>query len=156
MDVRTALRNARALLHVHGLDAQGWTVALDNGKHRAGACHYGKRVITLSRYLTEMHSEAEVANTVFHEVAHAMTPGHHHDAVWAATCRRLGGDGKRTHSAEVVKGRYEGTCPACGRKSYRHRMSKAIKLGASCGKCNPHKFDARFRLSWVDRGLQMR
>lgn len=153
MNVAKALRDARALLAVHGL--RGWTVALDNGKRRAGACHYSKRTITLSRYLTEMHSEDEVRNTILHEIAHALCPGQGHNHVWRRMCLSIGGNGKAYHNAAVVQGRYEGTCPN-GHKSYRHRMTRGVKAGASCGKCNPHRFDERYRLVWVDRGLQVR
>ena len=69
MDVMAALGLARALLREHVLT--GWRVSLDRAKTRAGACHFGSRTITLSRPLTRLHSEAEVRDTILHEIAHA-------------------------------------------------------------------------------------
>jgi len=146
-----ALRQARALMHLHGLE--GWTVKLDNAKARYGQCCHDTKQISLSRYLTAVRTEAEVYNTVLHEIAHALTPRHRHDAVWQRKFIALGGDGK-THSdlkpeaRASLPYRYVGTCPN-GHTSGRHKMSKGIKAGASCGQCS-RNYDARYVLKWVD------
>ena len=69
MEAREALRLARALLREHGLE--DWQVTLDRAKTRAGSCRFHTRTITLSRALTELHSEAEVRETILHEIAAA-------------------------------------------------------------------------------------
>ena len=101
-----------------------------NAKRRFGSCsyrtnratneHYGY-VITISYPLANLNTWEEVRKTVLHEIAHANTPGHHHDRVWQRECIRLGGDGQRCYTNEenggVVKSvqkTWIGTCPICG------------------------------------------
>lgn len=153
MNVNEAVRNARALLAVHGL--HGWKVKLDRSVKRAGYCDYRLRVISLSHPLTELWPEHQVRDTVLHEIAHALAgPAAGHGPEWVRLALSIGcnGDAKYKTTADTppVPFRYVGTCPGCGRKSGRHKMSKAIKLGASCGHCAPKVFDARYRLVWVD------
>lgn len=155
MDIRTAVTHANALMEIHGLKQRGWRLVLDNAKTRAGQTQYSTKTISLSRPMTKARDAQTVRNTILHEIAHALTPGHGHDRVWRAQHIALGGTGERCTSGESVKGRYEGTCPN-GHKRYRHRLSKAITAGASCGVCNPHKFDERYRLVWVDTALATR
>jgi MoaA/NifB/PqqE/SkfB family radical SAM enzyme len=154
MDIRTAVVHANAMMELHGLKAKGWALSLDNAKNRAGRCNYSTKTISLSRPLIQARDAAEVRNTVLHEIAHALTPGRGHDAVWRNKFITIGGDGKTRHST-VLPGRYKGTCPN-GHVSYRHRMTKAVRAGASCGKCSPHKYDARYRLVWVDTASTVR
>ena len=87
MDLGDAYRMGTELLRQHGLD--GWTLAFDGAKRRAGVCRYDVRVIGLSAPLTRLHARDEVRETVLHEVAHALVgPRHGHDAVWVAQCPR--------------------------------------------------------------------
>src|SRR5690606_5988298 len=105
----------------HGLDA--WTFAFDRARVRAGACHFRDRRITLSRAITEVQDEAEVRETVLHEVAHALVgPRHGHDAVWRRTARSIGATGERCYAVDqpVVPGRWQGRC-AAGHVVHRHR-----------------------------------
>lgn len=148
MDINKAKANARALLMVHGL--RGWTVVVDNAKRRAGQCDYRKREISLSRPVITAMTEEETRLVVLHEIAHALTgPGHGHDGVWRRMCINIGGDGKRCHTT-TIEGRYMGTCPN-GHVAYKHRMSKAISDGSSCGKCTRVRgYNARFAITWVD------
>lgn len=156
MHTRQAVREATALLELHGLYRQGWRVVLDNARRRAGQCNYRERVIKLSRYLTEARTPEQVRDTVLHEIAHALTPGHGHDGVWQRKCLSIGGNGQRCHDTELP-GRYVGTCPN-NHKTYRHRMSKAIRIGSSCGKCSGGVggYQARYALTWVDTGVVYR
>lgn len=148
MDAREALSLGRRLLREHGLD--GWQLTFDRAKTRAGACHFGRRTITLSRALTLLHSEAEVRETLLHEIAHALVgPGHGHDAVWRAQARRIGSTGARCidPGAPRVKGDWQGTCPA-GHVINRHRGPKAP---VSCASCAP-VFRPEHLLTWTYRG----
>ncbi|QLF84648.1 SprT-like protease [Mycobacterium phage Gail] len=97
-----ARRIAQNLLVEHGLAAFGWKVGFDHAKKRAGQCNYRTQTISLSRYVMAQRSYAETMNTITHEVAHALTQGHHHDAVWARKHRELGGDGKRCYTREGI------------------------------------------------------
>lgn len=116
----------------HGL--QAWAFAFDRARVRAGACHFGDRRITLSRALTAAHDEAEVRETVLHEVAHALVgPGHGHDRVWRAQAVAIGASGQRCYSAQepVVPGRWQGRCVA-GHVVHRHRRPDRLLLCARC------------------------
>lgn len=149
MDIYKALSEARTLMNAHGLTDRGWTLKVDRAKARAGRCNYSTRTISLSATLIRIRDESAVHNTILHEIAHALTPGHHHDAVWRRQHVALGGNGQRCTDGTTAPARYIGTCPK-GHTSKRHRFSKAIKLGTSCGVCNPARFDERYRLVWVD------
>lgn len=122
MDTRQALIKHLALdlLHEHGLAQQGWTFVWDSGKRRAGACHYQTKTISGSRYILPMASDEEVRETLLHEIAHALTPGHNHDSVWRRKLIAIGGTGARTHRMETVKGRYDLVCEHCGVIDNRH------------------------------------
>ena len=79
----------------HGLVELGWKVNWDDAKKRFGYCSVGKKVISLSRPLTEANPESEVVDTILHEIAHALASLEHqddcgHDERWKAICRRIG------------------------------------------------------------------
>jgi predicted SprT family Zn-dependent metalloprotease len=148
VDPRAALDLARALLLEHGL--HDWSAALDRAKTRAGACRFGRRQITLSAALTRLHSEAEVRDTILHEVAHALAgPGHGHDEVWRAIALRIGCSGLRVvpPDAPRVEGPWRGTCPR-GHVRHRHRRPQRP---LSCGTCS-RTFDVHHLLEWTHHG----
>jgi hypothetical protein len=152
MDPSAALALAASLLAEHGL--HDWTVTLDRARTRAGACRFARRQVSLSAPLTRLHSEAEVRDTILHEVAHALVgPGHQHDEVWRATALRIGGSGQRCvpPDAPRVAGDWVGRCPA-GHERHRHRRPQRPQ---SCARCRP-TFDARHLLSWTYRGRTVR
>lgn len=149
MDIYKAIATARELMDRHGLTDRGWTLKLDRAKTRNGRCSYTTRTIQLSQPLIKSRAEEDVINTILHEIAHALTgPGHGHDAVWRRQHIAIGGNGKRCTGGEGVSGRYVGTCPK-GHKRTRHRMSKAITVGASCGVCDS-RFNPNYLLVWID------
>ncbi len=132
MELGRAARMARETMDEHGLD--GWTFAFDRARVRAGACHFRDRRITLSRAITAAQDEAEVQETVLHEVAHALVgPRHGHDAVWRRTARSIGATGERCYSVDqpVVPGRWQGRC-AAGHVVHRHRRPERLLLCARC------------------------
>jgi predicted SprT family Zn-dependent metalloprotease len=75
-----------------------WTFAWIDHKTTYGMCHYRKREIQLSRVLTEVVSEAEVEDTILHEIAHALTPGCGHGRMWKMMARALGANPKSTRA----------------------------------------------------------
>jgi predicted SprT family Zn-dependent metalloprotease len=148
MDRRDALAMAEKLLQEHGL--AGWRVQLDNAKRRAGVCRFTDRTIGLSGPITELHGEAEVRDTVLHEIAHALVgPEHGHDAVWRATALRIGCSGSRCVDAESprVAGPWVGVCPA-GHVKDRHRRPERVM---SCGTCS-RTFSVDHVYEWSYRG----
>lgn len=148
MDLDEAARMARGLLDDHGL--RDWTLVFDRAKRRAGICRPHQRQIGLSGPLTRLHDEAEVRDTVLHEVAHALVgPRHGHDAVWRATALRIGCSGRRCSDpdAPTIEGDWAGTCPA-GHRVTRHRRPTRP---ASCTRCS-RTFSPEHLLSWTHRG----
>jgi hypothetical protein len=65
-------------------------VSLDSRFQYLGLCSYKDKTIILNAHHIDLHDEREVTNTIKHEVAHALTPGHAHDEVWAAKAREIG------------------------------------------------------------------
>jgi len=148
VNLNDARRLATALMAEHGLD--GWTLVLDTAKTRAGVCRADRKQLGLSRHLTALHSEAEVTETVLHEIAHALVgPGHGHDAVWRAAARRIGCTGRRCVPADAprVEGSWVGVCPA-GHRRTAHRRPVRVR---SCAECSP-VFDPGAVFVWTHRG----
>ena len=151
MQVATALATGRRLLREHGLD--DWTIVADRAKTRAGVCRFGTRQIGISAPLTLLHTEAEVLDTILHEIAHALVgPQHGHDAVWRARARAIGCSGERCVSADSprVPGDWVGQCPA-GHEKTRHRAPTRLM---SCGQCS-RRFDSQHLFAWSFRGRPM-
>lgn len=149
MDRSTLVKTTRRLMHEHGLT--DWKVEVMHSKHTAGRCSYGARTIEMSLPCAEARSEAETINTILHEIAHALTPGHKHDWVWRAKLLELGGDGRTRWNNEDARKQmalWVGVCPS-GHESYRNARS-AKMTQVSCGKCS-RRFDARFALTWTNR-----
>jgi len=139
---------ARALMAAHGL--RDWTLVFDRAKRRAGICRYDRRQIGLSAPLTLLHDEADVRDTVLHEIAHALVGARHgHDAVWRATARRIGCSGERCVSREApeLEGAWVGEC-AAGHRVTRHRRPDRP---AACRQCGP-SFDLAHLLTWTHHG----
>lgn len=116
------------LLTDHGLYQQGWRFRWDNARRRAGACHYADLDISGSRHLLPPASDAEIRETLLHEIAHALTRKHGHGPVWKAKLIEIGGGGARTHQLETVKGRYDVVCERCGIVGDNHRSSREWRL----------------------------
>jgi predicted SprT family Zn-dependent metalloprotease len=148
MDLHQAFGMAEELVARHGLD--GWRVEFDAAKRRAGICRFHERVIGLSAPLTRLHSEAEVRDTVLHEIAHALVgPKHGHDRVWHETALRLGSSGRRCVDADSprVLGAWVGVCPA-GHVKDRHRRPERVM---SCAVCQ-RTFSLDHVFEWTYRG----
>lgn len=121
----------------------GWSFSFNNRKSSFGVCSYRKKTIELSSYLVVGMTDKAIFETIIHEIAHALTPGHGHDYVWVRKCVELGGDGKRCGDYNKFDGgkktqdevyskisKYTLTCPCCGNKSYLNRKPKR---SYSCG-----------------------
>ena len=80
---------ARALMDEHGLDA--WTFAFLEAERRLGDCHFQERVIRVGRAHALDASEAEIRDTILHEIAHALAgPEARHGPEWKAHAKRIG------------------------------------------------------------------
>ena len=148
MDLTDAVTLAERTLAQHGL--RDWSVQLDGAKRRAGVCHFGRRVIGLSAPLTRLHDEAEVRDTILHEVAHALAgPRHGHDARWRRIAEEIGCSGERCVPADAprVEPAWLGICPA-GHTVGRHRRPERV---TSCSQCS-RAFDLAHLLTWTHQG----
>lgn len=148
MDTRDALTLARQLLDQHGLTH--WTVQLDSAKTRAGICRYRERSIGLSAPLTRLHADAEVRDTILHEVAHALAgPRAKHGPEWRRVARSIGCTAQRCVSQDSprIDGAWVGTCPA-GHRTTRHRAPARV---TTCSRCSS-RFDLRHLIAWTHHG----
>jgi predicted SprT family Zn-dependent metalloprotease len=148
VEIGEARRLAHGLMRRHGLT--GWRLVFDHAKTRAGICRAHPREIGLSRVLTALHSEAEVRETILHEIAHALVgPEHGHDAVWQHQARLIGCTARRCVSSDAPRpsGPWVGTCPS-GHTMSRHRQPVRVQ---SCGECS-RGFNPAFLLDWTWNG----
>ncbi|MFL5331648.1 MAG: SprT-like domain-containing protein [Geminicoccaceae bacterium] len=116
---------AQALLERHGLD--DWSFAFDRAKRRGGACHFVRRQITVAAGFAATADEAEIEDTLLHEIAHALVGRrHHHDPVWQAKAREIGCSARRCHSVSFSEptliARCANGCFAVGRHRSRRNM----------------------------------
>ena len=83
------LNLARTEMDKHGLVE--WKLDLDHAKVRAGACFFIEKKISFSRNFIKNSNEAEIYDTILHEIAHALVgPKHGHDVVWKKMAKKLG------------------------------------------------------------------
>jgi hypothetical protein len=148
MDLEAAWELARELMDEHGL--RGWRLELDRAKRRAGICRHHQKVIGLSAPLTRLHPEAEVRDTILHEIAHAIAgPQAGHGPKWAAVARRIGSSAQRCVSddAPAVPGAWVGICPQ-GHTADRHRRPERVLL---CTLCRSRPTQERI-FEWLHHG----
>jgi predicted SprT family Zn-dependent metalloprotease len=140
MDILAAQQLANELMELHGAKALGYRFAWNKRRRAAGICSYRRKTVELSWLLTQHANELEVKDTILHEIAHALTKGHNHDAVWVAKAKEIGCNGDRcynsenkpqTHEAYKMIAKYKGVCPN-GHESFKNRMPTRKH---SCGKC---------------------
>jgi len=146
MELKEAKSLALDLMFQHGIS--NWIFEFDNSKKRFGCCKYRSKTISLSKYLTLLNDKEKVKNTILHEIAHALTPGHHHNEVWVAKAKQIGCDGKRCYSEKdtiVVPGKYVAICPGCKTSHHTFRRSSRSQ---SCGYCSGGKYNPSFKLEF--------
>ena len=146
MNTITAETLALQLMDKHGLIAKGWSFSFDRAKRRFGVCKYASKHISLSRELTELNDEAQVTDTILHEIAHALAgsqAGHY--AKWRYTAMSIGAKPSRCYGEEVIKPEHKwvGTCPNCGRETKRMKRMQ-IACGVCCKKFNGGRYSDRY------------
>lgn len=142
MNTNDITKLAIDLISKHGL--HDWRFEYDRAKRRAGLCHYGKKVISLSSYYVEKNIDKldEITDTILHEIAHAIAgykAGHNY--LWKIVCERIGANPTRCYDSEVVempKGNWKAKCPVCEKEFHMHRRPKYNGL-RYCVACGPDK-----------------
>ena len=114
----------------HGL--LKWRFKFDHSTRRAGCCNYHDRLISISFDLVRNGSDADIRDTILHEIAHALVgKKHNHDAVWKAKAKEIGCSGERTHRLELAPPRYHVRCENhCWTHTAQRRNRRLI-----CRKC---------------------
>ena len=102
-------QQAVALLAEHGL--ADWCFEFDHATRRAGCCDYRHKRISLALQFARQARDAEITDTLLHEIAHALVgKKHNHDAVWRAKAQQLGSSGERCHDSRFCPPRYIIAC----------------------------------------------
>ena len=116
MELGTAVALTLNLLNEHNLLSQGWTAKLTRGSRRLGLCSYNKKVIKLARHHVMNGTDAEIMDTIRHEVAHALAgPFAKHGPEWKAWARKLGAN-PRSHTKNIsyeMPYKFILHCPVC-------------------------------------------
>jgi ribosomal protein L37AE/L43A len=155
MTTRQAVLLAEKMLKEHK-ELRNWKVTLNRRKGAFGVCNYRYNQIELSSLLIPETTDDSILNTIIHEIAHALTPGHHHNSVWRAKFIELGGDGRRCGGQDDFKNgsngkkefekktsKYTLTCPVCGKKTYMNRRPSRIY---ACGQ-HGRGFNIKYKLT---------
>ena len=110
-----------------------WSFQFDHATKRAGCCNYRERVISLAYGYARYATDEEIADTILHEIAHALVGQEHgHNQVWQAQAIALGCSGTRCHDVQFTRPRYIVTCKhACWVTTAERR-----KRGAVCRMCH--------------------
>lgn len=100
MELKDVERHARALMTLHGVGSLEF--GFDRAKRRIGATHVVTigtttlaKKITISKHYAVLLTPDELREVMLHEIAHALVPGHDHDAVWRAAARKIGSKATR-------------------------------------------------------------
>jgi predicted SprT family Zn-dependent metalloprotease len=137
MEFNAALKIARELIDAHGYAHV--PIKKDNSfKRIAGCCQTGFSVLyfTFSKRLVPLLSDADLRDTILHEIAHAKVGyGHGHDNAWKLAALAVGARPERCATqvmdAHAIGYKYVAACN-CGPIHGKQRMSyKRFK----CGRC---------------------
>ena len=136
MELEVARERTEKLMRQWGLD--GWRLEFDNAPVRAGVCYSYRRVIALSKPITELNEwEGMVENTALHEIAHALAdPKAGHGPQWKAMALKVGADPWRNYSPDMVvpPGTWQATCQCPGTTYHRQHRPHANRR-YRCPRC---------------------
>lgn len=125
------LSRTEGILRDNGLT--GWRAEASTGKRTIGLCMYSRKVICISKHHMENDSPEEVMDTIYHEVAHALTPGKGHGSVWRKTAISLGGTGDQYHThGEKYPSKWKTMC-INGHSPKIYRWNKRTLYVCKCG-----------------------
>ena len=141
MNIREAESLVYKYMAKHDLPDE-WLFRWQNKKGALGTCSYNNKEIRLSKWYVELNDEAEVRDTILHEIAHALSYERHgskgigHGRLWKSICREIGAIPRACSKGKLNKPqnhyKYVDTC--CGVTYRMHRLRKNTKY--SCPKCH--------------------
>ena len=114
---------------------KGWSLKKDHAKTRLGQCDHSKRIVSISTYFMRGKScrYAKVKDTILHEIAHVLTPGHGHDRMWKNMCVKIGASPRICATMDIPPRSWVMICNNCNwRKEY---YRKPVLHGRVCLKC---------------------
>lgn len=150
MNLSDAQDLAIDLMHQHGLrepenfGSTGshpfWIFRWIRSKNVFGRCSYGPVfAISLSCALVSLNPEADVRDTILHEIAHALVgPGHNHDIMWRIKAAEIGARPERCYQRSAITtppSRWLGRCPGCGVTIHRHKLKASLLIHATHTQC---------------------
>lgn len=128
----------------------GWRCKINNERESWGVCNYSRKTIYLSKFLIDLGTHAEIVQTIYHELAHALTEKYtSHGPEWLAQARELGYTGNATADRALpVKHKYIGHC-ANGHRFGMHRMRAESHSCSICEDAGLPLDDVE--ITWYDR-----
>ena len=139
MQLETAATLAHDLMTHFGL--ADWTLGFNRRKRSLGLCKYRQHQIELSTHFVAANDEAQVRETILHEIAHALAGEKAgHGPKWKAMCAHVGCKPQRCDQGEAVmpRGRWQARCHTCGKEYWRHRRP-ARRARYWCKTCGPDR-----------------
>jgi predicted SprT family Zn-dependent metalloprotease len=129
----------------HGFDLP---IKTDRSRKRiAGCAHIGPvpMYFTFSAVLMPLMSEAEMLDTIRHEIAHAQTPEQGHGPAWKLAAMAIGANPSPCTSLEITakQAGYK-YIAACVCAPDKHGKTRMPKRSFCCGLCRTH-------LVWVQQ-----
>lgn len=118
------------------LDAR-WRFEFDTARVTFGRCNYSRRKITLSRALVSINDEANVRDTILHEIAHALCPFNAgHSSIWKQMARYVGAKPEACYSAKdvaTITYKWRWICQDCGdEKTTIQRRPPGYRMCMDC------------------------
>jgi hypothetical protein len=144
-DLDVIRKLTRNLMDQYGLT--NWTFAFDRARNRAGYCNRTRKQISLSGPLMSIWPQDACQMVILHEIAHALTTGHH-TAEWRRTFVSMGGDGRTCWDSSdgrpQLPPKYTGKCP----NGHPHTRERKPAPGLSCNSCS-HRYNPRYLITWT-------
>jgi predicted SprT family Zn-dependent metalloprotease len=146
-------RLARKMMDEHGLT--DWKIAWSRAKKTHGLCNYATRTLTFSAVAFAHIDEAEVRNTILHEIAHVFAGGlAGHGPSWQRIHRSIGGTGEQYVSktaSKAIPTAWVGKCRNGHESNGQHRAPLRVKF---CAKCSP-RWKPENVFVWYKNGRRM-